>query len=77
LRLGQKAVILRVTEESPQFLRHLTELGLVPGAHLTITAFSPFDNNLTIEVAGHAPLILGMAVTFKILVEKIPGAFIQ
>ncbi|MFZ6030790.1 MAG: metal-dependent transcriptional regulator [Chloroflexota bacterium] len=77
LRPGQQAVVLRVGDESPPFLRHMAELGLVPGSRLTITAYSSFDNNLTIEVAAHAPVVLGLAVTFKIFVEKISGPDIR
>jgi Fe2+ transport system protein FeoA len=50
-------------------LRHLDELGLVPGAQLEITAYSSFDNNLTVTVNGHPPTVLGLAITSKIFVE--------
>ncbi|MBN2551005.1 MAG: metal-dependent transcriptional regulator [Anaerolineales bacterium] len=73
LRPGQQAVVLRVGDESPQFLRHIAELGLVPGARLIISAYSPFDSNLTVQVPAHAPVTLGLAISFKIFVEKIPG----
>lgn len=73
LRAGQKAVILRVTDEDPGFLRYLANLGLVPGAQLTVTDYSPFDNNLTVQVEDMSPVVLGLAVTFKIFVESLPG----
>ena len=69
LRPAQKAVLLRVNDEEPAFLRHLEELGLVPGAKLEITSFSSFDNNLTVAVNGHPAAVLGPAITSKIFVE--------
>jgi DtxR family transcriptional regulator, Mn-dependent transcriptional regulator len=71
LRPGQQAVILRVDDKNPQFLRRMTELGLVPGAQLTITAYSPFDSNLTLQIANRTPVVLGLAVTIKIFVKKL------
>jgi len=69
LRPQQKAVILRVSGEDPPFLRHLDELGLIPGAKITVTNHSPFDNNLTISVAGRTSSVVGLAITSKIFVE--------
>ena len=69
LRPNQEAVILRVSGEEPSFLRHLEELGLIPGAQITITEFSPFDNNLTISVVGNPSSVVGLAITSKIFVE--------
>jgi len=69
LRPAQKAVLLRVNDEEPAFLRHLEELGLIPGAKLEITSFSSFDNNLTVAVNGHPAAVLGPAITSKIFVE--------
>jgi DtxR family Mn-dependent transcriptional regulator len=73
LRPGQQAVILRVDDKDPQFLRRMTKLGLVPGAQFTLTAYSLFDDSLTLQVAGRTPEKLGLIETFKIFVEKIPG----
>jgi len=69
LRPDTQAIILRVAVEDSAFLRHLDELGLVPGAQITVTDFSSFDNNLTISVQGQPPTVLGLAITSKILVE--------
>jgi DtxR family Mn-dependent transcriptional regulator len=69
LRPPQQAVVLRVTDEDPALLRHLDELGLVPGAQLEITFYSPFDNNLTVTVRGLPATVLGLAITSKIHVE--------
>lgn len=69
LRPKQQAVILRVNDEDPAFLRHLEELGLTPGAQVEISSFSSFDNNLTVTVHGQPSTVLGLAITSKIFVE--------
>jgi len=70
LRPTQAAIIRRVNDENPELLRHLDELGLVPGAQLTVTAHSSFDNNLTVLVGSKAS-VLGLSITSKILIEEI------
>lgn len=72
LRPGQQAAVLRVADRDPHFLRYLMDLGLVPGARLAVLDYSPFDNNLTVQVAGMPPVVLGLAITFKIFVESKP-----
>lgn len=69
LRPDQQAVILRVSGEDPAFLRHLDELGLIPGAQITVTDYSPFDNNLTISIVNRPSSVVGLAITSKIFVE--------
>jgi DtxR family Mn-dependent transcriptional regulator len=70
LRPMQQAIVLRVNDEDSALLRHLKELGLVPGKQLTVMAHSPFDNNLTIKV-GEKTTVIGLKITSKIFVEKI------
>jgi DtxR family Mn-dependent transcriptional regulator len=69
LRPPQQAIILRVNDEESALLRHLVELGLVPGAQLEVIAYSSFDSNLTISVVGHPSSVVGIAITSKIFVE--------
>jgi len=67
LRPNQIAIIQRVNAQDANLLRHLNELGLVPNAQVEVTAYSSFDNNLTIKV-GRKSRVLGMNVTTKIFV---------
>lgn len=69
MRPGQRVVIVRVAEEDADFLHFLTQRGLVPGTLLNIIDYSPYDHNLTVQVDGEAPIVYGMAVTYKIFVE--------
>jgi len=65
----QVAVIRRVNDEDPDFLRHLEELELVLGTQLTVMAHSTFDNNLTLSIVGRPLFVVGLAITSKIYVE--------
>jgi DtxR family Mn-dependent transcriptional regulator len=69
LRPPQKAVIVRVVGENPAFLRHLQELGLVPGAQVRVRGYSPLDENLTTKV-GQKTSVLGLNITSKIFVTQ-------
>jgi len=69
LRPTQGAIIRRVNDEDPDFLRHLDELGLVPGAKLEVSSYSSFDDNLTITIVGRPSSVIGLAITSKIYVE--------
>lgn len=69
LRPVQQAVIQRVNDENPEFLRHLEKIGLTLGTQLTVKAYSPIDNNLTLSVVGYPSSVVGLAITSKIFVE--------
>jgi DtxR family Mn-dependent transcriptional regulator len=68
-RPPEKAVVVRVNGDDPAFLRHIKGLGLVPGAHVTVKAYSTFDNNLTLKV-GSRSSVVGPTVTARIFVTK-------
>lgn len=70
MRPGQKAVIQRVRDSDPDLLRYLSDLGLTPGARITILDFSPFDNNLRLRVEGEdEAVVLGPSITSQVFVE--------
>ena len=70
LQPSQSATVLRVNDDKPNFLRYLESLGLVPGAELNIVAYSPFDENLTLQVKGQEqPIVIGPAISKHIFVE--------
>jgi len=69
LRPNQTATIQRVKAADPELLRHLDELGLVPGARIEIRDYSPYDHNLTIKV-GRKTTVLGLNITSKIFIEE-------
>ncbi len=68
LRPPQQALVRRVEAGAADFLRYIEALGLVPGAHLEVLAYSPFDQNIHVCVNNNE-LVLGPAVTGRIYVE--------
>jgi DtxR family Mn-dependent transcriptional regulator len=72
LRPTQRAVIRRVRADDLALLRHVKELGLVPGAEIQTVAYSPFDQNTSLQVGrSEETVILGAAITSRIFVEII------
>lgn len=69
LRAGQNAVILRVRSDNPEFLRHMDELGLLPGTKLSVNSYSPYDQNLEVKIDNHTIRVLGLAISTRIFVE--------
>ncbi len=68
LRPNQKALIVRVRAADPALLRHLEGLGLVPGAEVEAVAYSPFDQNLEVQVEGQKSRVIGSAISSQIFV---------
>ncbi len=68
IRPNQVVVIQRVVSQDANLLRHLNELGMTPNVKIEITAYSAFDNNLTIKV-GRKSHVLGLNITTKIFVK--------
>ena len=69
LRPRQTVTIQRVKSADPDLLRHLDELGLIPGAQLEVMDYSPYDHNLTVKV-GRKTTVLGLNITNKIFIEE-------
>jgi len=70
LRPLQKAAIRSIRAPDSQLLRLLESLGLLPGAEIEVTDYSPLDHNSTVKVGGRTA-VLGPIVTAHILVEPI------
>jgi len=70
LKPGQKATVRRVHSQEPAFLKHLTELGLTPGAHLKALSVSHFDQVMHLHIQGRKEeSVLGPAITNGVFVE--------
>jgi Fe2+ transport system protein FeoA len=51
-------------------LRYLDEIGVIPGARITVLDYSPFDHNLSLQIQGQDDrVVLGPRVTRQIFVE--------
>ena len=55
--VGQTVEIHRVHESQPERLRYIASLGLKPGVQVTVLDRQPFDDLVTIEVAGQQHVI--------------------
>ena len=72
MRPDQQGIVHSVSDDDPGFLRYLQAQGLIPGAEISILDFSPYDNNLRIQVKGQSQdIVLGASVTAQIQVEII------
>ncbi len=70
LRPGQVATVRRVRDADPGLLRYLSELGITPEAEIAVLDYSPFDNNLRLQVTGREEaVVLGVNVTSQVYVE--------
>ena len=71
LRTDESATVMRVANNDPALLRHLSEIGLVPDAKVVVKGFSEFDGNLTLHVEGRkSNVVLGTAITSQVFVER-------
>lgn len=70
LRDGDAAIVRRVEGRGSAFLRHLAELGLVPGANVDVLDYSQFDETLRLKVGGRAEdIVVGPGVSEQVYVE--------
>jgi DtxR family Mn-dependent transcriptional regulator len=65
---GEGAVIGCITEESGEFLRYLSSLGLLPDTPISVESVAPFNGPLLVRVGG-SQYALGREVTDKIMVR--------
>jgi DtxR family transcriptional regulator, Mn-dependent transcriptional regulator len=69
LRSGHSGEIVRVTAQHPEHLRYFAQLGLVPGALVTLHGQAPFDGPLTVGV-GDTIHHLDSRIARTILVQQ-------
>ena len=63
------ATVVRVSDRDPVQLRYLAELGLIPGAQVTIVERLPFDDLTRIEV-GADTHVIGRQLSRSVWVER-------
>jgi Fe2+ transport system protein FeoA len=72
LQPDQQAVVRRVHARDQALLRHLEELGLMPGTRMKVLEVSPFDQVMQIQIYGqNETLVLGLAITSRVFVENL------
>lgn len=71
MRPQQRGVIQSVRDDDPGLLQYLEKNGLVPGARIRILDYTPYDNNIRLEVEGSSQeIVLGATITSQIFVER-------
>jgi DtxR family Mn-dependent transcriptional regulator len=69
LPAGASAIVQRVPSDSPQTLRYLEEIGLVPGVRLHLLEVQPVDGTLRIALAAKV-ITVGPLIGERVLVEE-------
>jgi DtxR family Mn-dependent transcriptional regulator len=70
LRPNQRGIIQEVNDDDPGFLRYLASQGLVPGVEFEVIDYSPYDENLRVQIVdGKEDHVLGASVTSQIQVK--------
>lgn len=65
----QGAHVSRIADQSREVLRYLSELGMMPGAHVTLTARAPLNDTVTVRIGDTGRLTtISTHVARKILV---------
>ena len=70
LPLGQRARVLRVSDEDPGMLRYLGEMGITPGETLTVEGREPFGGPITLRI-GDVLRSIGPELAAHVRVEEL------
>lgn len=70
---GARVVLRQVPDEDAAALRYLGELGLVPGAQVTVLERTPFKGPVRISIGGKEHF-LGLELSRRLSVERVPQA---
>ena len=73
LEVGQRARVVRVSDEDAQRLRYLAELDIVLGAELEVSERAPYDGPITVRL-GDGDRVVGPALASQVRVEPIAPA---
>jgi DtxR family Mn-dependent transcriptional regulator len=64
--LNKPCIVHRIIDQSSDMLRYLSDIGLVPGAHVLVRSRDPFDGPIHLQVEGQSSVIAA-AVSRQIL----------
>jgi DtxR family Mn-dependent transcriptional regulator len=70
LPVGAAAVVRRVPDFDPAFLRYLGSLGILPGAPVAVRRLEPFQGPLTVSV-DDAERVVGYELASRVFVETV------
>ena len=70
LGAGLGVRVVRVSDEDPEMLRYLAEIGIIPGVELLIVSKAPFSGPITLRI-GAALQSIGPSLAAQVLVEPL------
>ncbi len=69
---GQPSRVQHVSDDDSELLRYLAEIGIRPGAIVTLTERAPFDGPLTLRIGGGRGTVqVGTALASRVVVEVV------
>ena len=72
LGAGERALIVKISEEEPEMLQYLATLGLIPRIQIKVEEVAPFSGPLLVKV-GRAKYAIGRDIASRIQVTEIPA----
>lgn len=69
--VSEGGIVERVSDQNPERLRYLADLGIVPGANVQVTSSAPFDGPVSIHVSG-ATHAIDRRLARKIFITDMP-----
>lgn len=69
LAVGERGRVVRVSDDDAAMLRYLGELGLTPGASLTLVSRAPYGGPIRLEMNG-GERVIGPTLAAAVLVER-------
>ncbi len=70
LPIDKQGTVSRIIDQTPEVLRYLSELGLIPGAHIVLTERAPLNDTVTIRVGNQDKIhTISTQVARKVLVS--------
>ena len=73
LKTGSTTRIIRIVDQTPEFLRFAQASGLVPNANVTVEHSNPQAGAISVRLAGRNNVMLSMAAAAKFLVRPSSG----
>jgi DtxR family transcriptional regulator, Mn-dependent transcriptional regulator len=67
-KIGQKVLLMGVSEHSPAFLQYLGKIGLQLGCQITVTEQNDFDKSLSVQLNDTPPQFISNEVARSLLV---------
>ncbi|CAN5424130.1 metal-dependent transcriptional regulator [soil metagenome] len=71
LSANEKALVLRVKEQSAEFLQYLDRINLSLGARLEILEVNNYDNSRLVKINGAQPVFLSEKVSENLIVKRV------